>query len=121
MMGLLLLYIAIGTIVLLHIIGLGFDKRARKLARLLIKHKGNGFCMADPFLDIRQKFLYQVKLWIVIIFGLKVKQDWKREDIPVFIYNYRQDRWEGTYSWSEVSVGKGLWKNWWYTEYVNGT
>jgi hypothetical protein len=116
-----LLYIMLGAIAYLHIISFSMCKYTRQLAYQLIKNKGNGFDMDGPLLNRAQKFLYQVKLWIVIVLGLKVKQEWKRKDTPVFTYNFRQDMWEGTYSWSEVSVGRGLWKNWWYTEYVNGT
>jgi hypothetical protein len=73
------------------------------------------------------KWFYKLKTTVCLLFYLEKPYEsgpnfiYVMNSIPVFAWGKYDNPMEGTYSWREISVGKGLFTNWYFVEYPNGT
>jgi hypothetical protein len=96
--------------------------------RYIIKQmfKKKSLCWGMGSMNTKAKIkegFYWLKLMICLLLNLKRDDDALFENIPMLTYDGRgrNSEIEYYYEWNEVGVGSGLFKRWWYNEYLNGT
>lgn len=79
--------------------------------------------------------LFKTTLWLkgCIVLLLKLKRtkfkskvgfyDFNcHQAIPFITYDHSNFKYvDPSYNWQEIAIGRGLFRNWWYCEYENGT
>jgi hypothetical protein len=87
----------------------------------LIKRKGLVWDHDNRKFSKAEKAFYWFKTLICLLFRI-YKDDHNYEEIAMIAYDYHSGSWEfGGTDWSEIAVGEGIFRNWYYVWYINGT
>lgn len=65
---------------------------------------------------------YWCKTWICLSLSRERKNDSFLDSLAMLAFDFRRGNWEyGGTDWTEVAIGEGVFRNWWYIVYDNGT
>lgn len=69
-----------------------------------------------------QKSFYWLKIFICLLLDLRTKQDSYLDQIAMIAFDWCKGSYEyGGTDWTEIAVGEGVFRNWYYHIYGNGT
>lgn len=92
-----------------------------KLIKYLFKKKALCWGQGEENFNLIQKSFYWLKTLLTMLLRIENKKCYyPQNDVPFIMFGFSTG-FEGDQNWTEISVGKGVFKNWFFSVYPNGT